>query len=221
MSENIEIGVTSLQSALDCPLCFWLSEKIGSPPSIIAGITVQMDSVIKRYMHQFIGSSHLPSWFPVRGTLLDTRGTMRARDPASGVTLRGALDALVKTHDGRYIVIDYKTGKPPEEIPNYYQMQLDGYAYLLEQNGLRPVEGGVLLYFTPAHGDISDGIFPFKITAVRTKVDPSRIPPVLAQAKKILEMNTPPERSEGCEMCIWREQVEKALSEWKVFSRSK
>jgi CRISPR/Cas system-associated exonuclease Cas4 (RecB family) len=213
MSENIEIGVTSLQSALDCPLCFWLSEKVGSPPSIIAGITVQMDSVIKRYMHQFIGSSRLPSWFPVRGTFLDTRSPMRARDPASGVTLRGVLDALVKTHDGGYIAIDYKTGKPPEEIPNYYQMQLDGYAYLLEQNGLRPVEGGVLLYFTPAHGDISDGIFPFKITAVRAKVDPSRIPPVLARAKKILEMNTPPERSEDCEMCIWREQVEKALSE--------
>jgi CRISPR/Cas system-associated exonuclease Cas4 (RecB family) len=213
MAKLIEIGVTSLQSVLDCPLCFWLSEKVGSPPSIIAGITVQMDSVIKGYMRQFVGSSNLPSWFPVRGTLLDTKCTMRAKDPDTGITIRGVLDALVRTTGGKYVVIDYKTGRPPEEIPNYYQMQLDGYAYLLDQNGLRPVEGGVLLYFTPALGDISEGLFPFKITAVRAKVDPSRIPPVLAQAKKILEMDLPPDRSEDCEMCIWREHVEKALSE--------
>lgn len=213
MSEHIEIGVTSLQSALDCPLCFWLSEKVGSPPSIIAGITVQMDSVIKEYMRQFIGSSRLPSWFPVRGTLLDTKRAMRAKDQSTGITLKGILDALVRTPEGEYIVIDYKTGKPPKEIPNYYQMQLDGYAYLLEQNDLKPVGGGVLLYFTPAHGDISEGFFPFKITAVRARVDPSRIPPALAQAKKILDMDLPPARSEDCQMCMWLEQVRQILSE--------
>jgi len=213
MEGNIEIGVTSLQSALDCPLCFWLSEKVGSPPSIIAGITVQMDSVIKGYMRQFIGSSDLPSWFPVRGTLLDAKRTLRAKDPSTGVTLKGMLDALVRTPDGKYHIIDYKTGKPPEEIPNYYQMQLDGYAYLLDKNSLRPVEGGILLYFTPAHGEISEGLFPFKITPVRADVDPSRVPPVLARAKQILEREAPPPRSEDCEMCIWREQVEQTLSE--------
>jgi CRISPR/Cas system-associated exonuclease Cas4 (RecB family) len=213
MAEPIEIGVTRLQSALDCPFCFWVSDRVGSPPSIIAGITVQMDSVIKRYMRQFTGSSDLPSWFPVRGTLLDTSHTMRTKDPSTGITLRGVLDALVRTPDGKYSIIDYKTGRPPEEIPNYYQMQLNGYAYLLDQNGLRPVEGGVLLYFTPAHGEISEGLFPFKITAVRAEVDPSRIPPVLAQAKKILEMDIPPARSEDCDMCIWQEQVKRMLSE--------
>lgn len=213
MPEPIEIGVTSLQSAIDCPLCFWVSQNIGSPPSIFAGIPSQMDSVIKNYMRQFIGRSDLPKWFPVRGTLLDTSRTMRARDPGTGVILKGVLDALVRTPDGKYHIIDYKTGRPPEEIPNYYQMQLDGYAYLLERNNLRPVVSGVLLYFTPAQGDISEGLFPFKITAVRAKVDSSRIPSVLTRAKQIIESEVPPPRSEDCEMCIWREQVEQTLSE--------
>ena len=213
MAEPIEISVTGLQSVLDCPLCFWISEKVGSSPYIVAGITVQMDSVIKRYMRQFIGNSNLPSWFPVRGTLLDINRTLRAKDPSTGVTLKGVLDALVMAPDGKYHIVDYKTGRPPEEIPNYYQMQLDGYAYLIEQNGFRPLGGGVLLYFTPAHGDITEGLFPFKITPVRANVDSSRVPPVLAQAKQILERKTPPPRSEDCEMCIWREQVEQTLSE--------
>ncbi|MDI6642657.1 MAG: PD-(D/E)XK nuclease family protein [Candidatus Hodarchaeaceae archaeon] len=213
MAGPIEIGVTSLQLALDCPLCFWLAERVGPPPSIFAGITAQMDSVIKGYMKQFVGSSDLPEWFPARGTLLDTKQTLRATDPATGITVVGKLDALVKTEDGRYYVVDYKTGRPPEEIPDYYQTQLDGYAYLLERNGFRPVAGGVLLYFTPQHGDLKDGLFPFKITAVQAQVASSRVLSVLARAKEILEMKTPPPRAEDCELCIWREQVEGALSE--------
>lgn len=211
MEGNIEIGVTSLQSALDCPLCFWIAEKISSPPSIFPGILSQMDSVIKNYMRQFIGGSDLPSWFPVRGTLLDTSKKLMTTDSRTGITIVGKLDALVKTLDGKYHIVDYKTGRPPEEVPSYYQMQLDGYAYLLEQNGFRPVGGGVLLYFTPAHGDLSEGLFPFKITAVRTEVDSSRVPHVLARAKQILSSPTPPPRSEDCQMCMWQEQVEQAL----------
>ncbi len=210
---NIGISVTSLHSVLNCPLCFWISEKISSPPSIFPGIPSQMDSVIKNYMKQFIGGSNLPSWFPVRGTLLDASQTLKATDSSTGITVTGKLDALVKTLDGKYYIVDYKTGRPRQEVPNYYQMQLDGYAYLLEQNGFRPVGGGVLLYFTPSHGDLSEGLFPFKITAVRTGVDPSRVPPVLARAKQIISSPTPPPRNEDCGFCMWREQVEQALSE--------
>jgi predicted RecB family nuclease len=213
MLNPIQLGVTSLQSALDCPLCFWLSQHLGSPPSIFAGIPAQMDSVIKGYMRQFIGGTDLPEWFPVRGTLLDASQTLQTTDSVTGITVVGKLDALVKTPDGKYHVVDYKTGRPPEEVPNYYQMQLDGYAYLLERNGFEPVADGVLLYFTPEHGDLSEGLFPFKITAVRAEVDSSRIPPVLVRAKQILDATAPPTRSEDCEFCMWREQVEHTLSE--------
>jgi CRISPR/Cas system-associated exonuclease Cas4 (RecB family) len=213
MSQPTKLGVTRLQSAIDCPLCFWLSQRLGSPPAIFAGIPAQMDSVIKEYMREFIGGTGLPPWFPVRGTLLDTSQTLQATDPATGITVVGKLDALVKTPDGKYHVVDYKTGRPPEEVPNYYQMQLDGYAYLLERNGLEPVAGGVLLYFTPEHGDLSEGLFPFRITAVWAEVDPSKIPGTLVRVKEILEMENPPARSEDCEFCMWREQVEHTLSE--------
>ncbi len=213
MVENIRIGVTSLQSALNCPLCFWLAGRLGPPPSIFAGITSQMDSVIKNYMKQFIGSSNLPEWFPVRGTLLDASGTLRATDPSTGITVAGKLDALAQTSNGDYVIVDYKTGRPPEEIPYYYQMQLDGYAYLLERNGFKPVAGGVLLYFTPKHGDLGEGLFPFRTTPVRAAVDSSRVLSALSRAKEILDMTAPPPRSEDCETCMWREQAEQSLSE--------
>ncbi len=212
MAESIKIGATRLQSVLKCPLCFWLSKRIGSAPSIFPGIPAQIDSVIKNYMKQFIGSDNLPKWFPVRGTFIDASKTLRAIDSVTDITVVGKLDALAKTKDGNYHILDYKTGKPRDEVPDYYQMQLDGYAYLLERNGYRPVSEGVLLYFTPEQGDILEDSFPFRITAVGTKVDSSRIPLVLARAKEILELSTPPLRSEDCAMCMWLEQVGQTFS---------
>ena len=152
-------------------------------------------------------------WREASGTLLDASGTLRATDPSTGITVAGKLDALAQTSNGDYVIVDYKTGRPPEEIPYYYQMQLDGYAYLLERNGFKPVAGGVLLYFTPKHGDLGEGLFPFRITPVRAAVDSSRVLSALSRAKEILDMTAPPSRSEDCETCMWREQAEQSLSE--------
>jgi len=89
-------------------------------------------------------------------------------------------------------------------------MQLDGYAFLLEGNGM-PVAGGALLYFTPERGDLSEGKIPFRITPVRADVDPRRVLRPLMQVKRIMGMERPPEPKEDCEMCRWRGEMGKTL----------
>ena len=212
--KNIEISVTGLYSALGCPRCFWLSQRgLGAPEFPLPGILNRMDRVTKRFMEKFIGRSDLPPWFPVRGTFLGPTPTLRATYSESGVTLRGRLDALVRTADGRYHVVDYKTASPREEVPEYYQLQLDGYAFLLERNGYSPVASGVLLHFMPEEGDLTEGRVPFEITPVRVPVDPSRIPPILYRARRVLEMEAPPPPDDDCEMCGWRREVGETLGE--------
>jgi ATP-dependent exoDNAse (exonuclease V) beta subunit len=71
-----------------------------------------MDGVTKRFMEKFIGRTDLPKWFPVRGTFLGPTKTLKATDPKSGVTLKGRLDALVRTANGKYHIVDYKTAYP-------------------------------------------------------------------------------------------------------------
>lgn len=211
--EDIKIGVTGLQSVLDCPRCFWLSYNGLAPPEFPPpGILSRMDSVIKRFMERFVGRSDLPGWFPVRGEFLGPTKTLEVAEPRSGVTVSGRLDALVRSKEG-YHIVDYKTASPKEEVPEYYQTQLDGYAYLLEGNGYRPVAGGVLLYFMPEHGDLTEGRVPFEITPVRAEVDPGRIPRILSRARRILEMVSPPPPSKDCEMCEWWREIREALSE--------
>jgi len=211
MPENIEVSVSSLQSVIDCPLCFWLAAKGLAPPSFpLPGVLSRIDAIIKDYMKQFVGRSDLPAWFPAKGTFLGATGKLRATDPSSGVTLKGMLDAVVLTPDGRHYIVDYKTASPREEVPDYYRMQLDGYAFLLEGNGM-PVAGGALLYFTPERGDLSEGKIPFRITPVRAEVDSRRVLRPLMQARKILEMEEPPEPKDGCQWCEWRGAMGKVV----------
>lgn len=64
------------------------------------------------------------------------------------VTVRGAVDRIIRTADGRYAVIDYKTGPDPGEGPcrEEYRIQLAVYA-----NAVRDLTGAVpetYLYYT-------------------------------------------------------------------------
>lgn len=219
MDKNIEISVTSLKSIIDCPLCFWLSNRVKPPRPIIARITVQLDSVIKTFMKKFIGRSDLPAWVPIQGTFFGASQTLKAVDLQSNIVVKGRLDALVKTANGKYYIIDYKTGRPPEVVPDSYQMQLDGYAFLLERNGYKPVAGGVLLYFTPKEGDLTERMFPFSVTPVHVSVNSSRVPPVLLEARRILEMEAPPPHASSCELCRWRREAGVTLSKFSAVKK--
>lgn len=170
-------------------------------------------------MNKFIGRSDLPAWFPIQGTFLDVNRTLKAVDPQSKIIVKGRLDALVKTADGRYYIIDYKTGRPPKVAPDYYQMQLDGYAFLLERNGYKPVAGGILLYFTPEEGDFTERMFPFRVTPVRMSVNSSKVPLVLLKAMRILKMETPPPQARDCKLCGWRGEVGETLSKFSTKKR--
>lgn len=202
---------------LECPLCFWLDRKGLSPPfHPLPGILSRMDSVIKRYMEQFTGSAKSPDWFPVDVQRFIGCRKLEAKDPGSGITLRGIPDAIAIGKDGMCYVVDYKTAAPRAEAPSYYQLQLDAYAWLLEANDFQPVGGAYLLYFSPLEGDISEKLFPFQIAAVRVKVDPSKIPPLLDQARRILEMETPPDPDPECEWCRWRQQTREFLDSFQT-----
>ncbi|MEW5760297.1 MAG: PD-(D/E)XK nuclease family protein [Candidatus Thermoplasmatota archaeon] len=186
-------------------------------PTIFPSILSQMDSVIKKYAEKCLSNGTIPQWFPVFGTLVECKKTLKAKEPRSGLTLTGKLDALVKLNNGSFYIVDYKTGNPKEEVPIYYQTQLDGYAYLLEQNGYAPIEGGMLLYFTPQYGKtIGEKLFPFNITPIKTLVNSQNIVSLLIKAKEIISKSMPPSQKENCEICNWRKEVQSILNKKSV-----
>ncbi|MFN4133115.1 MAG: PD-(D/E)XK nuclease family protein [Candidatus Hadarchaeales archaeon] len=206
----LNIPVTSLNNAAECPLCLWLSLKGLSPPALpLPGVLSRIDAIVKEYMQKFTGGKDLPKWFPVKGNFLGEKW-LRATDEETGITVNGKLDALVEGEDGKYHIVDYKTATAKAETPGYYQWQMDGYAYLLSKNHLVPIGKGYLIYFMPVEGNLSTQTFTFQITSVEVEVDPGRVPPLLKKIREIVESDIPPRPAERCQMCMWRRKLSEA-----------
>jgi CRISPR/Cas system-associated exonuclease Cas4 (RecB family) len=207
---GLTVSVTEL-AAFCCPLCFWLQLRGLAPPELHPpAILSRMDSIVKQFMKRFIGISRLPEWFPVKGTFLGEPELLEVRDEESGVTLRGRPDALVLDDTGLYHIVDYKTARARPWVPEYYQLQLDAYAWLLERKGYR-VGKCFLLYIMPASMEPSGNSLKIKAEAVEVQMNPKRIPQLLRELKRIADMQNPPEAARGCGWCEWRERVQKEL----------
>lgn len=210
-AKPLRLSAGNLAAVEGCPRCFWRDRHGQGPPGTpFPGVVQQLDSVIKDYTRRFFGKSNLPPWLPgLSGTLLELRDQSETTDPGSGVTLTGRLDDLLQEPDGGYRIVDYKSGKPGlEKARRYYQHQMDGYAYLAEAGGYRPVKDAVLVFFEPVKGEALDrGQVEFRITPQPLWTNPRRVPALLLQARELLEQPEPPRAGPECEWCGWTRMV--------------
>lgn len=215
MINTEKISATALSMVDECPLCFWLEHKKGiSRPSLPpAGILNQLDSAIKKYIRVFHNSGRVPEWLEsngFRGVLLGPQN-LEFLDTATNIKLIGKLDELLKEEDGTYCVIDFKSGKMPENriAPHYYQMQIDAYAYLVENSTENNIaKRGALVYFTLKSGDeIKNYLLPFDINVLEVNVNKNSIPKTLRKVQAILREERAPESRNNCKFCTWRNDI--------------
>lgn len=214
MINTEKISATSLSMVDECPLCFWLEHKKGiSRPSLPpARILNQLDSAIKKYIRVFHNSSCVPEWLEANGFRGVLRGPQNLEflDTATNIKLAGKLDELLKEEDGTYCVIDFKSGRMPENriVPYYYQTQIDAYAYLVENSIRASVKRGALVYFTLKSGnEIKNYLLPFDINVLEVNVNKNSIPKTLRKIQEILSEERAPESGNNCKFCMWRSDI--------------
>ena len=206
METKLKISVTGLSLFNECKLCFWLKHRkgIGRPGIPVATITNGMDRVIKEYMNRY--RPHLPPFLKgkVPGKLIDKIPEQLTFEH-NGITLKGRLDECIILDNGEHAPLDHKTrGFGVKEIHYAYQLQMDGYAWLLRQNGHKVGTVGFLAYYIPDFGELHEGV-PFKIDVREVKVDPDRIPEMLDRIKELLEGEMP-KGNEDCNFCKFVEK---------------
>ena len=201
MENKLKISVTGLSLFNECKLCFWLKYKKGikRPGVPVATIANGLDRVIKEYMNRY--RPKVPPF--LKGKI---PGKLIEELPASltfehkGIILKGKLDECVVLKNGMHAALDHKTkGFGVKEIHASYQLQMDGYTYLLRENGHKTGDVAFLAYYIPDFGELHKGI-PFKLDVRELKVNPDRIPKLLDEIRELLEGDGP-EPSEECGFC--------------------
>ncbi len=205
----------------ECPRCLWLhyNEDIKRPRGAFPSLPDGMDEILKKYFDQFRVQKKLPPELEskVNGYLFDDfekleiwrninfgKGGLSAEFPEYSIRLRGAIDELLVSEDGRYIPLDFKTRGYPtkEDTHQHYQHQLDCYALLFEKNDLPPADFGYLLFFWPEYYQNQTVYFQFEL--IKIEIKPNRARELLKKVKDLIDGPIPPSHS-TCEYCLYRE----------------
>ena len=184
------------------------------------GIFSSIDGFSKRaILAAYEKNGHFPPWIAGRwaeAIPLPTphHSTFRLTDPETGIVLTGVPDLLLGLPNRRLAILDLKTArysKHQDALLPMYRVQLIGYALIAESLDMGVVDALGLVYGEPPPNDDNQGLdalvddqgfsMPFKATAEPVALDRTLIPPLLRQAKTLLEMNNPPESQEGCKEC--------------------
>jgi len=199
-----------------CPRCFWLERHIGKPPGIFPGIFSTLDAITKRSAHRsFLERGKAPNWLKIDDLVEIEEGDIYFKLPVESGDwiLTGYPDDVFKTKDGSYHIVDYKTAKftdRQDELYPMYKVQLNCYAYLAEQYGLKPVTDLTLVYCQPNKDLESDEDFKlgFETYTLKVDLDLSIIPELLLKAREILNQPNPPQAHEKCkDICSWMDKV--------------
>ncbi len=209
-----------------CPRCFWIERHDRDLPFQrgFPGIFLSIDSYTKHIVEaHFALKNKLPSWL---GELGEAERIIRVKASAFRVvkgetTFTGVPDLIFQRPDGSFAIVDYKTARYTETqdaLAPIYRIQLNGYAYIAEAIGERPVNDLYLVYFEPPARDEFESIagrrttdsgfeMPFRPRIKRVKKDTAEVARLLERAERICANSEPPEGAEGCEECARLESL--------------
>jgi hypothetical protein len=122
---------------------------------------------------------------------------------------------VIEFEDGTYGIVDYKTSDAKEEHAAFYRRQLTAYAYALENPaphalGLAPISRLGLFVITPERfekNSADEVVFVNRTTWMDVPRDDQAFLALLGEVLVVLDAPTPPEPSEDCGVCAYRDAM--------------
>ena len=183
-------------------------------PGIFSSIDAYTKNIIERYFQK---NGKFPQWLSEIGSpkRIVSIKSSEFKVEADNITLTDIPDLLFEKPDGSFAIVDYKTAKytgNQDQLMPIYQIQLNGYAYIAEAIGLKPVKDLYLVYFEPPYKETYEAItdchtngygfeMPFKPVIHKIKREPKEIGRLLEKASKIYELDRAPKGIGGCKDC--------------------
>ena len=142
MDDPIPISVKNMAALMlptTCMKCFWLRLRVGFKGvwEIFGPIYSLLDLYVKHHVQAILEEKgSVPAWMPCAADIVGSVKPTRLTYVVAGanVQLRGVPDGLFKLKEGRFILVDFKTGKCKGEddpLLPLYVGQLNAYAWIL------------------------------------------------------------------------------------------
>ena len=213
----IKLSYSTLYLFVECPRCFWLqmNRRIFRPEKPVATITIGLDRVIKEYFNQYREKDKLPPLIErkITGTLIrNLPNWLEFIDKDYDAKLYGYLDECLLIGDNLYAVLDHKTrGNIPKGTHSAYQLQMDVYTFLLEQNNFPTKNLAYLVYYIPKEVNLLSNGFQFDVYPIELKTDPKRAKQIFYEAVSVLKKAQIPKQGKDCLFCNWLERIKEEV----------
>jgi hypothetical protein len=209
-----KLSPSTLNLLHDCPRCFWLAQHAvwARPSGIFPSLPSGMDSILKKHFDKFMEKGLLPpelsgnkecsgmKLFDDAEKLKEWRNARKGLwfEDKDGNILHGGIDNLL-LKGKKFVILDYKTRgfALKEDTAAHYQLQLDVYAFLLEQMGKEVEDYAFLLFYYPKEV-LETGEVIFDTNLVKMKVNPKNAEKTFNEAIKLLNSDCPKETCEWC-----------------------
>lgn len=207
-----------------CQRCFWLKVKKGiTQPSIpLPGIFSKLAGLQKTFYTGKRTDKVHPALAPgivKYGEKWVQSQPIKFDGHDNTVYIKGRFDIVVEFDDKSYGVIDFKTGNPDEKKAAMYSRQLHAYAYALEHPAPRAMSLSHitklgLLYFYPtatSQASIEKLSYDSEIHWIEIGRNDDKFMQFLERVLTLLEADTPPDPTPGCNWCGYGEKMKKLL----------
>ncbi len=224
---NWKLSRSKLDLFKECPLCFYLDNKLGvsRPRGPSFTLNIAVDELLKKEfdIHRSVKSAHplMESYgidaIPYASKELDAWREnfvgIQYDDPETGITVSGAVDDIWVNPKGELIVVDYKATSKEGKIESLsdsgwdkqYKRQMEVYQWLLRKKGFKVSSTGYFVYVNGKKDRKAfDGKLEFDVTIISHKGDDAWVHDAIVEAKECLDSDTIPAPSTTCEFCMYR-----------------
>ena len=210
---RIRISATTFGLLRECPRCFWYEVRgVSRPRGMFSSLPSALDKIIQQETGAYAVKGQKPVWLRGGCELLTVRKKLES--VYKGIEIVGIVDDLVRDERGGYTIVDYKTSGyqyTREKAEHYYTAQMSIYAWLCEEKGYEPVNGAVLVFFTPSFHSVmeheaSEVQFVFDVTVIPVAVNRKYAEDLLGMAVELIHLREPPDRALFCKWCDWLER---------------
>ncbi len=232
--EPHKISRSKIDFFLECPRCFYLSERLGikRPSTAPFTLNVAVDFLLKKEfdIHRAKGTPHpLMKSYRVKAKPFQHKNIDSWRENFVGIRflhvktnllITGAVDDVWIGEAGKLHVVDYKATAKDGVVDkledtrwhNQYRRQIEVYQWLLRMNGFDTSDTGYFVYVNGKKDRKAfDGKLEFDVALITYTGNSSWVDGVLLQIKDCLMSGAIPVVGELCEFCPYRTSAGKAL----------